>query len=125
MPGTRKLGRTSDHRKAMLRAMVTFLLENGRIETTVTRAKEVRSMAEKMITIAKTNDLHSKRQVFAYVTKEDVVKKLFDEIAPKYADVNGTRKGFAAKNYRRQGKSYVSLCLQKYERRSRTCKQIR
>ena len=89
MPGTRKLGRTSDHRKAMLRAMVTFLLENGRIETTVTRAKEVRSMAEKMITIAKTNDLHSKRQVFAYVTKEDVVKKLFDEIAPKYADVNG------------------------------------
>ena len=89
MPGTRKLGRTSDHRKAMLRAMVTFLLENGRIETTVTRAKEVRSMAEKMITIAKTNDLHSKRQVFTYVTKEDVVKKLFDEIAPKYADVNG------------------------------------
>ena len=89
MPGTRKLGRTSDHRKAMLRAMVTFLLENGRIETTVTRAKEVRSMAEKMITIAKTNDLHSKRQVFAYVTKEDVVMKLFDEIAPKYADVNG------------------------------------
>ena len=89
MPGTRKLGRTSDHRKAMLRAMVTFLLENGRIETTVTSAKEVRSMAEKMITIAKTNDLHSKRQVFAYVTKEDVVKKLFDEIAPKYADVNG------------------------------------
>ena len=75
MPGTRKLGRTSDHRKAMLRAMVTFLLENGRIETTVTRAKEVRSMAEKMITIAKTNDLHSKRQVLAYVTKEDVVSK--------------------------------------------------
>lgn len=89
MPGTRKLGRTSDHRKAMLRAMVTFLLENGRIETTVTRAKEVRSMAEKMITTAKTNDLHSKRQVLAYVTKEDVVKKLFDEIAPKYAEVNG------------------------------------
>ncbi len=89
MPGTRKLGRTSDHRKAMLRAMVTFLFENGRIETTVTRAKEVRSMAEKMITIAKTNDLNSKRQVLAYVTKEDVVKKLFDEIAPKYADVNG------------------------------------
>ena len=89
MPGTRKLGRTSDHRKAMLRAMVTFLLENGKIETTVTRAKEVRSMAEKMITIAKTNDLHSKRQVLAYVTKEDVVKKLFDEIAPKYEDRNG------------------------------------
>lgn len=89
MPGTRKLGRTSDQRKAMLRAMVTFLLENGRIETTVTRAKEVRAMAEKMITTAKTNDLHSKRQVLAYVTKEDVVKKLFDDIAPKYADRNG------------------------------------
>ena len=89
MPGTRKLGRSSDHRKAMLRAMVTYLLENGKIETTVTRAKEVRSMAEKMITTAKTNDLHSKRQVLAYVTKEDVVKKLFDDIAPKYATTNG------------------------------------
>ncbi|MGN0653345.1 MAG: 50S ribosomal protein L17 [Oscillospiraceae bacterium] len=89
MPGARKLGRTSDHRKAMLRAMVTYLLENGQIETTVTRAKEVRSMAEKMITIAKTNDLHSKRQALAYITKEDVVKKLFDEIAPKYAERNG------------------------------------
>ena len=89
MPGTRKLGRTSDHRKAMLRGMVTFLLENGQIETTVTRAKEVRAVAEKMITISKTNDLHSRRQVLAYVTKEDVAKKLFDEIAPKYADRNG------------------------------------
>ena len=89
MPGTRKLGRTTDHRKAMLRAMVTFLLENGKIETTVTRAKEVRAMAEKMITIGKAGDLHSKRQVFSYVTKEDVAKKLFDEIAPKYADRNG------------------------------------
>ena len=89
MPGTRKLGRNTAQRIAMLRAMVTFLLENGKIETTVTRAKEVRSMAEKMITTAKTNDLHSKRQVLAYVTKEDVVKKLFDEIAPKYADRNG------------------------------------
>ena len=89
MPGTRKLGRTSDHRKAMLRGMVTFLLENGQIETTVTRAKEVRAVAEKMITIGKNNDLHSKRQVMAYVTKEGVAKKLFDEIAPKYADRNG------------------------------------
>ncbi len=88
MPGTRKLGRASDHRKAMLRAMVTFLLENGKIETTVTRAKEVRAMTEKMITIAKKDDLAAKRQVLAYVTKEDVAKKLFDEIAPKYADVS-------------------------------------
>lgn len=89
MPGTRKLGRASDHRKAMLRAMVTFLLENGKIETTVTRAKEVRAVAEKMITLGKQGDLHSKRQVLSYVTKESVAKKLFDEIAPKYADLNG------------------------------------
>lgn len=101
----RKLGRTSDHRRAMLRAMVTFLLDNGKIETTVSRAKEVRSEAEKMITLGKRGDLHSKRQVFAYVTKESVSKKLFDEIAPKYADRNGgytrivrlgTRRGDAA-----------------------------
>ena len=72
MPGSRKLGRTSDHRNAMLRAMVTFLLENGKIETTVTRAKEVRAMTEKMITLGKENTLHAKRQVFGYVTKEGV-----------------------------------------------------
>ncbi len=89
MPGTRKLGRASDHRKAMLRAMVTFLLENGRIETTVTRAKEVRAQTEKMITLGKINTLHTKRQVMSYVTKEDVAKKLFDEIAPNYSDRNG------------------------------------
>ena len=105
MPGSRKLGRASDHRMAMLKGMVTYLLENGRIVTTVTRAKEVRAMAEKMITIAKTNDLHSRRQVLAFVTKEDVVTKLFNEIAPKYKAVNGgycriiktgTRRGDAA-----------------------------
>ncbi len=89
MPGTRKLGRTSDHRTAMLRGMVTFLFENGKIETTVTRAKEVRAVAEKYITIAKNNNLTAKRQVMAFVTKEDVVKKLFDDIAPKYSDRNG------------------------------------
>ena len=89
MPGTRKLGRTSDHRKAMLRAMVTYLLENGKIETTVTRAKEVRKKKKKMITVAKDNSLSAKRQALAFITKEAVVKKLFDEIAPKYQDVNG------------------------------------
>ena len=89
MPGTRKLGRTTDHRKAMLRGMVTFLLENGQIETTVTRAKEVRAITEKMITLAKVNSLHNRRQAMAYITKEDVVKKLFDEVAPKYAEVKG------------------------------------
>lgn len=89
MPGTRKLGRASDHRKAMLRGMVTYLLENGRLETTVTRAKEVRAMAEKMITLAKNDTLSAKRQALSYITKEDVAKKLFDEIAPKYKEVNG------------------------------------
>ena len=89
MAGTRKLGRTSDHRTAMLRAMVTFLLEKGRIETTVTRAKEVRSMTEKYITLAKDSSLHSKRQALAFITKEDVVNKLYNEIAPKYQDRNG------------------------------------
>ncbi len=89
MPGTRKLGRTSDHRRAMMRAMVTYLFENGKIETTVTRAKEVRAVAEKMITLGKTNTLHSKRQVYSYITKEEVAKKVFDEIAPRYEDRNG------------------------------------
>ena len=89
MAGSRKLGRTSDHRKAMLRGMVTLLLEKGKIVTTVARAKEVRSAAEKMITLAKRGDLHARRQVLAYVLEEDVVKTLFDEIAPKYADRKG------------------------------------
>ena len=75
MAGSRKLGRSTDHRKAMLRAMVTYLLENGKIETTVTRAKEVRAMAEKMITIGKDSSLHSKRQVYSYITKESVAKR--------------------------------------------------
>lgn len=89
MPGTRKLGRPTASRMAMLRAMVTFLLEKGRIETTVTRAKEVRSMTEKMITIAKNPTLANKRLVYAFVTKEGVAKKLFDEIAPQYERRNG------------------------------------
>ena len=89
MPGTRKLGRTSDHRRAMLRAMVTYLMENGKVETTVTRAKEVRAVAEKMITLGKQDNLHAKRQVFSYVTKETVAKNVIDEIAPKYSDRDG------------------------------------
>ena len=89
MPGTRKLGRTTAHRKAMLRGMVTYLLEHGQVETTLTRAKEVRSVAEKMITLGKKNTLASRRMALAYITKEDVTKKLFDQIAPKYADRNG------------------------------------
>ena len=89
MPGTRKLGRTTAQRKAMLRGMVTLLLENGQIETTLTRAKEVRSIAEKMITLGKKNTLASRRAALAYITKEDVVTKVFVELAPLYAERNG------------------------------------
>ena len=89
MAGTRKLGRPTDQRIAMLRGMVTALLENGKIETTVTRAKEVRSLAENMITLGKKNDLHARRQALSFITKEDVVKKVFEELAPKYAERNG------------------------------------
>ena len=85
----RKLGRTSDQRRAMLRAMVTYLLENGQIKTTITRAKEVAPLAEKMITLAKQNDLAAYRQALGFITKEDVANKLFKEIGPKYADRNG------------------------------------
>ena len=87
MPG--KLGRPTEHRNAMLRGLVTYLLENGKIETTLARAKQVRSMAEKMITLGKKNTLASRRAALAYITKEDVVTKLFNEIAPGYANRNG------------------------------------
>lgn len=89
MPGTRKLGRATDSRKAMMRAMVTYLFENGKIETTVTRAKEVRSMAEKMVTLGKRDDLHARRQVHAFITKESVANRLIDDIAPRYSDRSG------------------------------------
>ena len=89
MPGTRKLGKATDHRIAMLKNLTTSLLENGKIETTVAKAKEVRSLAERMITLGKQNTLHTRRQALSYITKEDVVTKLFNEIAPKYADRNG------------------------------------
>ncbi|MBE6561729.1 MAG: 50S ribosomal protein L17 [Ruminococcaceae bacterium] len=89
MPGTRKLGRPTAHRNAMLRGLVTYLIENGSIETTLTRAKEVRAIAEKMVTLGKKNTLASRRAALAYITKEDAVSKLFSVIAPKYADVNG------------------------------------
>lgn len=89
MTTLRKLGRPTDHRKAMIRNLVTSLLKSERIETTVTRAKETKRMTDKMITLAKKGDLHARRQVLAYVYEEDVVKKLFDEIAPKYEDRNG------------------------------------
>ena len=87
--GTRKLNLPTDQRMALLRNLVTSFLENGRVETTLTRAKEAQSLAEKMITLGKANTLHSRRQALEFITKEDVVTKLFSEIAPKYADRNG------------------------------------
>ena len=89
MATNRKLGKPSDQRRAMLRAMTTYLLENGQIKTTYARAKEVAPMAEKMITLAKKNNLAAYRQALSYLTKEDVAKKLFDQIGPQYADRNG------------------------------------
>lgn len=89
MSGNRKLGKPSDQRKAMLRAMVTYLLENGQIKTTLSRAKEVAPLAEKMITLSKKNDLAAYRQTLAFVTKEDVAHKLFTEMNQKYLNREG------------------------------------
>ena len=89
MFGTRKLGKKSDQRKAMLRQLTTDLIEYGKIETTFYRAKEVQPVVEKMITLGKKNGLANYRRALAFITKEDVAKKLFDEVAPKYADRNG------------------------------------
>ena len=89
MPGYKKLGRPTAHRKSMLRNLTTDLLKYGRIQTTQDRAKETRRIAEKMITLAKRGDLHARRQVLAYVFDESTVTKLFEDIAPKYEDRNG------------------------------------
>lgn len=89
MPGTRKLGKPTDQRMAMFRQQVTDLLEKGRLETTITRAKEIRPITEKMITLGKKNTLASRRDALAFITKEDVVTKVFNEIAPGYAERNG------------------------------------
>ena len=89
MPGTRKLGKTTDQRMAMLRQQVTDFLDNGRMETTVTRAKEIKPLTEKMITLGKKGDLAAYRQALSFITRETVAHKLFKEIAPEYAQRNG------------------------------------
>ena len=105
MPGTRKLGKTTDQRMAMLRQQVTDFLDNGKMETTLTRAKEIQPMAEKMITLGKKNDLAAYRQAMSFITREDVCKKVFQELAPSLAERNvgytritrtGVRRGDAA-----------------------------
>lgn len=89
MPGTRKLGKPTEARMAMLRQQVTDFLDKGRMETTVTRAKEIAPLAEKMITLGKKNTLATRRQALSFITKEDVVTKVFSELATKYAERNG------------------------------------
>ncbi len=89
MAWQRKLGRPTDHRLAMLKNLTASFLKHGRIVTTFTRAKETQSIAEKMITLAKRGDLHSRRQVLSFVKEKQVVKVLFDEIASKYQERNG------------------------------------
>lgn len=89
MATQRKLGRRSDHRSAMLRNQVSSLIEHGRITTTVTRAKETRQMAEKMMTLAKKNDLHSKRAISSYIYDKELARKLVEDLAPQYVDRNG------------------------------------
>jgi ribosomal protein L17 len=116
MANNRKLGRTADHRKAMLRNLATDLIMHGKIETTVTRAKEVRKVAEKLVTLGKRGDLHAKRQAFAICqdvidekTGTAVVQKLFEEVAPKYQDVNG---GYTRilRTYNRRGDN-APMCI--------------
>jgi len=89
MPGTRKLGRTTAQRRAMLRQMVTDFLDYGKLETTATRCKEIQPLAEKMITLGKKNTLASRRQAIGYITREDVVTKVFTDLAPGYSERNG------------------------------------
>ena len=85
----RQFGRNSSHRKALFRNLVTSLLEHGRIETTEAKAKELRGIADKMITLGKKGDLNAKRMAFAYIQSRDVVAKLFDTLAPRSANRPG------------------------------------
>lgn len=105
----RKLGRRADHRRAMLRNLTTDFLRHERIETTETRAKELRRMAERMITLGKKNTLQSRRQALAYLYDEEVVRKLFDEIAPRYQDVNGGYTRIIKGNLRRGDAAPVAI----------------
>ncbi|OLD57641.1 MAG: 50S ribosomal protein L17 [Acidobacteria bacterium] len=85
----RKLSRNSSHRRAMLRNLVTDFLDHGRLMTTLPKAKEVRPLAEKMITLGKRDNLHARRQLYAYLLREAVAKKVFETIAPRFSDRKG------------------------------------
>jgi len=107
--GYRKLGRRADHRRAMLRNLTTDFLRHERIETTETRAKELRKIAEKMITLGKKGDLHARRQAHSYLFDAEVVQKLFEEIAPRYEDVNGGYTRIIKGNQRRGDATSIAI----------------
>ena len=109
MAGNRKLGKPTDARMAMLRQQTTDLLNYGQLKTTVTRAKEIAPLAEKMISLAKQNDLASYRQALSFLTQEDVAKKLFDQIGPKYADRNGGYTRVVRAGFRRGDAAEVAI----------------
>lgn len=109
MAGYRKLGKPTDARMAMLRQLTTDLLNYGQITTTVTRAKEVAPLAEKMISLAKQNDLAAYRQALSFLTQEDVAKKLFDQVGPKYADRNGGYTRIVRAGFRRGDAAEVAV----------------
>lgn len=109
MAGYRKLGKPTDARMAMLRQQTTDLLNYGQMKTTVTRAKEIAPLAEQMITLAKKNDLAAYRQALSFLTQEDVAKKLFDQIGPKYADRNGGYTRIVRAGFRRGDAAEVAI----------------
>lgn len=109
MAGYRKLGKPTDARMAMLRQQTTDLLNYGQMKTTVTRAKEIAPLAEEMITLAKKNDLAAYRQALSFLTQEDVAKKLFDQIGPKYADRNGGYTRIVRAGFRRGDAAEVAV----------------
>lgn len=109
MAGYRKLGKPTDARMAMLRQQTTDLLNYGQMKTTVTRAKEIAPLAEQMITLAKQNDLAAYRQALSFLTQEDVAKKLFDQIGPKYADRNGGYTRIVRAGFRRGDAAEIAI----------------
>lgn len=117
----RQFGRNSGHRKALLRTLVTSLLKNEKIETTVAKAKEIQPLAEKMITLAKRGDLHARRQALSFILDEDVVKSLFTDVAPRYADRNG---GYTriVKTRNRMGDAAPMAVIELVERRAAPAK---
>jgi large subunit ribosomal protein L17 len=105
----RKLNRTSAHRKALLKNLVLALIRHGRIRTTDAKAKELRRVADRMVTLGKKNDLAARRRAYAFVGSHDAVKKLFDEIAPRFKDRNGGYTRVVKYGFRRGDSAPLSI----------------